>query len=152
MANAHHAGTVAQSDIGHQQRRYFADTQPSLQHYLDQRIVARGETVGRSPGRAQQRVDFGIGQAGWLAVAHRAHRPELVDDIAAQRAGAACPSAQAAQGIEPPVDRGGAPSGGDHVLAVGDQVVRGEVVERERVRLDRGVPGEEVPQIVAVAA
>ena len=67
-------------------------------------------------------------------------------------AGAACPSAHAAQGIEPSVDRGGAPSGGDHVLAVGDQVVRGEVVERERVGLDRGVPGEEVPQIVAVAA
>jgi hypothetical protein len=47
-------------------------------------------------------------------------RPEVVDDIATQRAGAACPSAQTAQGIEPPVDRGGAPFGGDHVLGVGD--------------------------------
>ncbi|MGB7973452.1 MAG: hypothetical protein WCF81_03680 [Roseiarcus sp.] len=97
-------------------------------------------------------MNFGIGQTGRLAVAHRAHRPEVVDDIAAQRAGAACPSAQAAQGIEAPVDRGGTPSGRDHVLAVGDQFERGEVIEGERVRLDRGVPGEEVPQIVAVAA
>ena len=46
----------------------------------------------------------------------------------------------------------GRPPGGDHVLAVGDQLERGEAVERERVRLDRGVPGEEVPQIVPIAA
>ena len=35
VADAHHAGTVAQGDIGHPQRRHFADAQPGLQHHLD---------------------------------------------------------------------------------------------------------------------
>ncbi len=97
-------------------------------------------------------MNLGIGQTGRLAIAHRAHRPEVAGDIAAQRAGAARPPAQAAQGIQAPVDRGGAPPGGDHVLAVGDQLELGEAVEREPIRLDHGAPGEEVPQIVAIAA
>ena len=91
-----------------------------LQQVLGQRVVARGEAVGRSPGGAQQRMDLGIGQADRLTIAHRAHRPEVAGDIAAQRAGAARPSAQAAQSIQAPVDRGGTSPGGDHVLAVGD--------------------------------
>ena len=40
-------------------------------------------------------------------------------DVAAQRAGAACPSAQAAQGIEAPVDRGRASPGGDRAHGSG---------------------------------
>jgi hypothetical protein len=65
-------------------------------------------------------LDLGVGQADRLTIAHRAHRPEVAGDIAAQRAGAARPSAQAAQSIQAPVDRGGTSPGGDHVLAVGD--------------------------------
>jgi len=125
MADAHVAGTVAQGNVGHPQRPDFANAQPGLQHHLDQRVVTRGEAVGRSPGGAQQRVDLGIGQADRLTVAHRAHRPEVAGDIAAQRASAAGPSAQAAQGIQAPVDRGGTSPGGDHVLAVGDQLELG---------------------------
>ena len=62
------------------------------------------------------------------------------------------PAAQPAQGIESAVDGGGAPAGGEQMLAIGDQVVFAEAIEREAVVLNAGAPGEEMEQVVAVAA
>ena len=46
----------------------------------------------------------------------------------------------------------GPPTGGDHVLTVGDQFVFSEPFEGEGAVLDRAVPGQEMAQVVAVAA
>ena len=54
--------------------------------------------------------------------------------------------------VEPAVDRGGPEASGTHVLAVGGQLVPGQVLKDERAIMDRAVPGDEVARVVAVAA
>src|SRR5258708_3285791 len=67
-------------------------------------------------------------------------------------AGAAAPTAPPAQGVQAAIDGPGAPAGGNHVLAVGDEFVFGKALDDEGAGLDALLPGEEMPQIVAVAA
>ena len=152
VADAHAAGAVVHGDVGNLQRGDFTDAQSGLKHELRDRVVPRREAMGGGAGRAKQRVDLDVGQAGRLAVAHRAHGPDVARGIGSQDAGPARPSAQPAQGVQPAIDRGGPPTGGDHVLAVGDQFVFGEPLDGEGAVLHRAVPGEEVAQIVAVTA
>lgn len=61
------------------------------------------------------------------------------------------PAAQPAQGGEAAVDGGRAAAGGEQLLAIGDQIVRAQTVKRKAAGL-AGVPGEEMAQVVSVAA
>ncbi len=152
MADAHGAGAVAHADVAHPQGSDLADTQAGLQHELRHGVVPRGQAVRGSTGGAQQGVHLGVGQASRLAVARGAHGPDIARGVGSQGAGPARPPAQPAQGVQPPVDRGRAEASGDHVLAVGDQLVFGEGLQDEGAVMDRAMPGDEVTQVVAVAA
>ncbi len=97
-------------------------------------------------------MDLDVGQAGRLAVARGAHGPDVAGSVGSQGAGPARPAAQPAQGVQPAVDRSRPEASGDHVLAVGDQLVFGELLKDEGTVMDRAVPSDEVAQVVAVAA
>src|SRR5208282_3579894 len=58
-------------------------------------------------------------------IAGGAHGPDIARGVHVQGTGSARPPAQAAQGVQPAIGRGGPAAGGDHVLAVGDQLVFG---------------------------
>jgi hypothetical protein len=64
---------------------------------LDQRVVAGGEAATRSADSAQHGVRLGVGQAGRLAVAHRAHRPHVAGNVNGEHAGRMRPPAESAQ-------------------------------------------------------
>ena len=152
MSDADAAGSIVHGDVGDPQGSDFADPQAGLEYQLHHRIVTRRQPVGGSAGGAQNGVNLDIGQANRLQITHSAHRPDPVRDVRRQGAGPARPSAQSAQRFQPAVNRGRPPTGGDHVLPIGDQVMLSEILDDEGPVLDRTAPGDEMAKIVAVTS
>ena len=130
----------------------LADSKAGLQHQLHERVIAPGEAVRRRARSAQKSVRLGVSESRRLAVAHDAHRPQITRDVVTQGAGDAGPAAQPAQRVESAVNGGGAAADSEQVLAIGDQVVFAEALQREAAILNAGVPGEKMAQVIAVAA
>jgi hypothetical protein len=59
--------------------------------------------------------------------------------------------ATSAAKAQPAIDRGRPATGGDHVLAVGNQFEVGEIPDGEASVLDLAMPRQEMAEVVAVA-
>ncbi len=105
----------------------------------------------RSTGSAQHGVHLGIGQTDRLAVAHHAHRPNVVDDVNGKHAASMRPSAELTQCFQAAIDCRRPATSGNHLLAVSDQVVLGEPARLERPVLQALMPAQKVAEIVPVA-